>query len=62
MSADVADASSRLEAYKRAAASRPARGAVYSGNGFHDVSTDALRVPAGHARRDDVLGYTWLCC
>ena len=32
--ADVADASSRLEAYKRAAASRPARDAVYSGNGF----------------------------
>ena len=32
--ADLADASSRLEAYKRAAASRPARDAVYSGNGF----------------------------
>jgi predicted O-methyltransferase YrrM len=32
--ADVADASARLEAYKRAAASRPARDAVYSGNGF----------------------------
>ena len=32
--ADVADASSRLEAYKRAAASRPARDAVYYGSGF----------------------------
>ena len=32
--ADLADASSRLEGYKRAAASRPARDAVYSGNGF----------------------------
>ena len=32
--ADVADASSRLERYKTAMASRPARDAVYSGNGF----------------------------
>ena len=32
--ADLADASSRLEAYKRAAASRPARDAVYYGSGF----------------------------
>ena len=32
--AESLDASSRLEAYKRAAASRPARDAVYSGNGF----------------------------
>ena len=40
--ADVADASSRLEAYKRAAASRPARDAVYSGNGF---ATTLARTP-----------------
>ena len=40
--ADVADASARLEAYRRAAASRPARDAVYSGNGF---STTLERTP-----------------
>ncbi|CAH0367837.1 unnamed protein product [Pelagomonas calceolata] len=40
--ADLADASARLEAYKRAAASRPARDAVYSGNGF---ATTLARTP-----------------
>ena len=34
MAADVADAERRLERYRRAAASRPARDAVYTGNGF----------------------------
>ena len=42
MAADVADAERRLERYRRAAASRPARDAVYSGNGF---STTLARTP-----------------
>ena len=42
MAADVADAELRIERYKRAAAARPARDAVYSGNGF---STTLARTP-----------------
>jgi len=39
---DVADAERRLEGYRRAAAARPARDAVYSGNGF---ATTLARTP-----------------
>ena len=42
MAADVADAERRLERYRKAAAARPARDAVYSGNGF---STTLARTP-----------------
>ena len=42
MAADVADAELRIERYKRAAAARPARDAVYSGNGF---ATTLARTP-----------------
>ena len=46
--ADLADASARASSDKTAMASRPARVAVYSGNGFHDGRKDAARAPAGH--------------
>ena len=42
MAADVADAELRIERYRKAAAARPARDAVYSGNGF---STTLARTP-----------------
>jgi len=42
MAADVADAELRIERYRKAAAARPARDAVYSGNGF---ATTLARTP-----------------
>ena len=53
--ADVADASARLERYKTGGGEQAgARRGLLREWLRHDVGKDALRVPAGHARRDDV--------